>query len=290
MNKLSSIKLPDNYNYIGVFLTYKCNMYCSYCINKHSKLENVKELSGVDWIKGLSRIVTRKSLPLTIQGGEPTVHPEFPFIINGLQEEQKWMDLLSNGIFDVGKFMYEIDTQAFKRNAKYASIRFSYHEHTNSAELLSNASVLQDSGYEVGIWAVEVPTDKMKAKLMIVKDMAKELRIDFRTKEYLGTWYGKLHGMYKYPDAVSNREMIKQWNKKCKASELLINPAGDIFRCHRDLYANEYKVGNILDPELKIFNGFRPCMNYGDCNPCDIKLKFNRFQETGHCSVEVKEV
>lgn len=289
MNKLPEIKLPDNYNYIGVFLTYKCNMYCSYCINEHSKLERVKELSGTDWIRGLTRIVTRADLPLTIQGGEPTVHPEFPFIINGLQHEGLWLDLLSNGIFLVGKFMYEIDNQAFKRDAKYASIRFSYHENTNSAELLSNASVLQDSGYEVGIWGVEIPTDKMKAKLGIIKNMAKELKIDFRTKEYLGTWFGKLYGSYKYPNAVSS-ENKKTWNRKCKASELLINPAGDIFRCHRDLYANEYTVGNILNPELKIYNDFRPCMNYGDCNPCDIKLKFNRFQETGHCSVEIQEV
>jgi hypothetical protein len=29
------------------------------------------------------------------------------------------------------------------------------------------------------------------------------------------------------------------------------------------------------------------CYNFGDCNPCDVKIKTNRFQEYGHTSVEI---
>jgi hypothetical protein len=33
-----------------------------------------------------------------------------------------------------------------------------------------------------------------------------------------------------------------------------------------------------------------PCAVYGKCNSCDIKVKFNRFQEHGHSSVEVRSI
>ena len=32
----------------------------------------------------------------------------------------------------------------------------------------------------------------------------------------------------------------------------------------------------------------RPCDVYGHCNPCDIKVKTNRFQEFGHTSVQIE--
>ena len=35
---------------------------------------------------------------------------------------------------------------------------------------------------------------------------------------------------------------------------------------------------------------FRPCEFYGDCNPCDVKVKTNRFQIFGHTSVEMKNI
>jgi len=32
---------------------------------------------------------------------------------------------------------------------------------------------------------------------------------------------------------------------------------------------------------------YRDCKFYGDCNPCDIKVKTNRFQQSGHTSVDI---
>ncbi len=46
---------------------------------------------------------------------------------------------------------------------------------------------------------------------------------------------------------------------------------------------------NILDKNVKLPDKFMPCDKMGLCNPCDIKNKFDRFQETGHCSVTIKE-
>lgn len=280
------IKIPKSYNYIGIFLTLKCNVGCAYCINKYGAFDPGDEISTNAWIEVLNRIPTRQDLPLSIQGGEPTMHPGFYDIVNALYKKKKHMDLLSNGTFDLRKFCDHVSPKVFKREARYASIRLSLHDTTDLTALAIKVYMLQNSGYEVGIWGIEDADSSTNPKLTEAKSMLKWLNIDFRTKEFLGKkWEGdKVHGTYKYPSAVTGGRK-KVW---CKSSELLINPSGKVFRCHAELYANKNPLGHILDKDFKIKEGFYACENYGQCNPCDIKLKTDRFQETGHCSVEIK--
>ena len=35
---------------------------------------------------------------------------------------------------------------------------------------------------------------------------------------------------------------------------------------------------------------YRDCYVYGDCNPCDVKVKTNRFQQFGHTSVDIIDI
>jgi len=35
---------------------------------------------------------------------------------------------------------------------------------------------------------------------------------------------------------------------------------------------------------------YRECYFYGDCNPCDVKIKTNRFQQYGHTSVDIIDI
>jgi len=90
---LSKIVLPSSYNYIGVFLTLRCNLACDYCINHFGEMHQYDELSGEEWVKGLTRIQTRTDLPLSLQGGEPTLHEDFYEIVSGLKFTPK--DLLN---------------------------------------------------------------------------------------------------------------------------------------------------------------------------------------------------
>lgn len=268
---MKPIILPDNVNYIGVFLTLRCNLKCPYCINKIGEFKVQDELSASDWKKGLSRIRTREDLPITLQGGEPTIHRDFYEIVNGTW---KHMDLLTNGLFDVKEFMKKIPPSTFNRRAKYASIRFSFHEDTNPYALATKVWTLQNNGYNVGIWGLD-SNDNSE-----IKSLCKWFNLDYREKQYLD----REHGTYKYPDAITGgaRKVL------CKPSELLISPSGYIFRCHADLYANRVPVGHILEPFT--FPDYKSCDVAGSCNPCDIKLKTDRFQEFGHCSVEIKEI
>jgi sulfatase maturation enzyme AslB (radical SAM superfamily) len=228
-------------------------------------------MGAEDWIKGLNRLRTR-DIPITFSGGEPTLHPKFFDIMN---EVRKPMDLLTNGEFSVTRFMKRFSPDKFKREAPYASIRFSYHpEQMKIMELLGSVIRLQEEGYSVGVWAVG---NTIKNRL--VQLLARFMGIDFRIKELLD----KKHGHYKYPEAVNGYP--KQC--RCKPSELLIAPDGRLFRCHFELYHGLNSYGHILDNNIKLPTDFAPCENMGLCSPCDVKIKNSRHQVWGHCSVEI---
>lgn len=279
---MHNIKIPDSYNYIGCFLTFACNLKCSYCINRFKQANpKYKQLSGDEWIRGLNNIVTREDLPITLGGGEPTLHPDFYKIVNGVRGN---IDLLTNAQFDIDTFTKNIDRDRLKRDAKYASIRISYHLETMwLTNTINKVRKLQDKGYSVGVWIVNHPKDYNMLK--ICKSEFDKVGIDCRMKEFLGVYKGKLYGSYKYPsamDGVSKRCM-------CKPSEMLIAPNGDIHRCHYELYNNCRGYAHILDNGVKLIDTHMECNTYGKCNPCDIKSKFDRFQVSGHCSVSIKD-
>ena len=134
---MKEIVIPENYNYIAVFLTFACNLKCSYCINYFEKgsFSNT-HLSGKQWVKALNRITSRDDLPITIQGGEPTLHKDFIYMVNHIREDLN-IDLLTNLQFDVDSFIEQVNPDRLKRNAPYASIRVSYHPaQMNLSELI----------------------------------------------------------------------------------------------------------------------------------------------------------
>ncbi len=280
------VYIPGNYNYIGAFLTFACNLKCSYCINNfEKKITKRNRISGQDWVRGLNRIVSRDDLPVTLQGGEPSLHPDFFYIINNLKPELN-IDILTNLRFDIDLFMKEVNPDRIKRKSPYASIRVSYHpEQMDFDELSKKILKMMDKGYSIGIWGVAHP--KYENRILEAKSKCLKSGIDFRTKEFLGEYGGKLYGDYKFAGACG-----KKFRKtvRCKTTELILDSQGDVFRCHSDLYTGKAAIGNITDPCFEIEDKFRECVNFGYCNPCDVKVKTNRFQQHGHTSVEIQSV
>lgn len=281
---MQPIIMPENYNYIGVFLTFACDLRCSYCINYFEQdIIKRKNISGKDWVRGLNRIISRDDLPVTLQGGEPSLCPDFIYVINNLKPELN-IDILTNLQFDVDEFIKKVNLDRIRRNAPYASIRVSYHpEQMDLDEIIKKTLKMLEAGFSIGIWGVMHP--KYEKIILEAQSKCQKRSIDFRTKEFLGEYNGKLFGTYKYPGACD-----KKFKKKvqCRTTELLIDSQGDIFRCHADLYVGIDPIGHILDPNFQIEDKFRDCSNFGHCNPCDIKVKTNRFQQYGHTSVEVQ--
>lgn len=281
---MKPIVIPEGHNYIAVFLTLACNLRCSYCINKFEKGHLEKNrLSGEDWVKGLNRIISRDDLPLTLQGGEPSLHPDFFYILNNINPGLN-IDVLTNLQFDIDKFMKNVDPNRIKRKAPYASIRVSYHPETMKLEpLVKKVLKLKDAGYSIGIWGVLHPVQE--EEVLMAQEYCASLGIDFRTKEFLGEYEGRMYGTMKY-DGACDRKFEKP--VLCRTTELIVGPNGGIYRCHSDLYEQRPHMAHILDPEFQIDDTFRPCGVFGHCNPCDIKVKTNRFQIFGHTSVEIK--
>lgn len=283
---MKNIIIPKTYNYIATFVTLACNYRCSYCINyfEDGKFDK-RMMSGKDWVTGLNRIVSRQDLPVTLGGGEPTIHKDFIYIINNIKPELK-IDILTNIQFDVDNFIKNVKPEKLNRVAPYASIRVSYHpEVMRLDETLSKVLKMQNAGFKIGIWGVLHPVQK--DIILAAQEKAKSMGIDFRTKEFLGDYEDDLHGTYRYEGACD-----KKFRKTClcKTTELIIGPSGAIYRCHSDLYEGREPIGHILDPDFEIEDKFRPCDWFGHCNPCDIKVKTNRFQQFGHTSVEIKDI
>ncbi len=287
VRELPPIYIPKGYNYVAVFLTLSCDLKCSYCINSYGNTEHLHPIHnwmmpGSQWIKTLNRLELPHDMPVTLCGGEPSLHPDFYKIINGLKPELN-IDILTNLQFDIKRFLKEANPERISRNAPYASIRVSYHpEVMDFDELREKILILIDNGYSVGLWAVAHPSSHDEIEK--ARNHCAKAGIDFRVKEFLGVFQEKVYGRYKYPGSVEGRRDI---TVQCRISELIVGPSGDIFRCHGDLYQGRESIGNISDKDFVIRDVFRQCENYGSCNPCDVKIKTNRFQQNGHTSVEI---
>jgi ferredoxin len=283
-----------HHNYVAFFLTLSCNLKCPYCINLHEKtsgsLRNRRDMMTADqWIEAANRLVLRKDLPLTLQGGEPTLHKGFYRIINEVKPEIK-MDLMTNMMFDARQFVRRAPVWRFDRQAPYASIRVSYHPGQNCIEdLIAKTHIMQDAGFKVGLYGILHPDETLAAHIRKVEERCLSEGIDFRVKEFLGCYRDKLYGTFKYADSVMGRH---KHHCQCRTTEILVDPAGNLFRCHADLYHSRVPISHILDREFNEneIDIFRNCSNYGGCNPCDVKVKTNRFQIFGHTSVEIRNI
>lgn len=289
------IHLPENYKYIAAFLTMRCNLNCSFCINAFDKSKEFnrtkfKEISGEEWVKILNKIEPKENVPVTLSGGEPFLHKDFIYIINNIKPELK-IDILTNlqwGDSGIQRFIDEVTPKKINRDAKYPSIRVSYHpEQMGDGErLISNAKKLKDAGFSIGIYSVLYPSPEQLEAINQMQFRCADAGILFRLKEFLGEYKSELYGDYtKYLGAVNSQELK---NCLCKTSELIISPGGKVYRCHRDLYHEENPIGDITLDDFQIEDKFRFCDKHGECNPCDVKVKTNYKQQLGHTSVEIK--
>jgi hypothetical protein len=280
---MDKIEIPSEINYAEIYFTLRCNFQCAYCINHLNSAERKKkELPAEKFIEGANRI-NWKELPLTIGGGEPTLRKDFYDLVNGLNPSIK-IDLLTNCNFDIDTFIYKMSPTRFSsKEDAYKAIRVSYHPSMSKPEaLIKKVSILQDAGYSIGIFGINHPLN-LHANIQM-SELARKSRVYFFIKDFLGEYNNKLFGYYKYPEGLDSIKKIRQ----CRIQEILIGPNGYIYRCHRDLYLDEHRQAYFPDPNLKLDYKFTTCPNFGECNPCDLKLKTNRFLEMGSCSVEIK--
>lgn len=280
------VALPDSYNYIGAFLTFRCPYRCSYCINRFDGRDRRSvELSGSEWIDFFDRLDSR-DIPVTLQGGEPGSHPDFFDIVAGTLTKRP-VDILTNLEFDLGRFVERVNPARINRQAPYAPIRVSYHPEQFPLEtVLQKVRFLLNNGFRVGLYGVLHPQylTAVKHAAAVCADEG----IDFRTKPFLGWYKGVLHGDFAYAGASDGKGRTRRC--ECAPTELLVAPDGSIQRCHSFLYTGLRPLGHIRDHALRLSDDYLSCNRFGSCNPCDVKIKNNRFQRFGHVSARIRNI
>jgi len=259
---LEPLAPPPTLNYIGVFLTLGCNLNCAYCINDPEQSAGRKalfplqapEMSPDYWVKALSRLPARPDLPITLQGGEPSLYWRGKGLGGLLAGLSNSFDLLTNLTLPADIFADRLAGQQNKlrRAAPYPSIRVSYHAHemeklwhgNGFARLIENCEALGDHGFtvspdkslsDVGIYVVDHPDNQ------VTDEMRRFVsgRVPLEMKPFLGVHDGMLHGDYLYPfstDLIARGFAEQTLNVECRTTELLIDPLGFVWGCHFHLY------------------------------------------------------
>lgn len=303
--KMEKIKLPDSYHYLSAFLTFRCNLNCSFCVNNASSdcfsRKAFKEISGKKWVEALNRIDAPEDIPVSFVGGEPSLHKDFIYILNNLKPEFG-IDIVTNlwwGEDKLGNFINNISPERIDNFSPFPSIRASYHpeEMGEGEKLIKNAIKLKKAGFDIGVEGIMYPTPFQLEHLERMAIRCRAVDISFRPKSFIGIYEGEddlkrpfsiTHGDYsKYPGAVFGEKNLECM---CKTSNFLINPSCDIYRCQRDLLLTENCVGSLLNSDFQIKDEYIKCVNYGQCHPCDVKVKTNNKQELGTTLVEIKGV
>jgi MoaA/NifB/PqqE/SkfB family radical SAM enzyme len=292
MTKNISISTPFN-SYWAVFLTLGCNLKCPFCIQTISgPIPNYDIARSDVWVKFLNSIEGRskkrflrrdKVKKLALIGGEPTLHPDFFEIINGLDRE--WSLTITTNLGtklfnDIGLFA--------KRVKRRKRIRFhpSFHgDLTDIKEFISKIKDLQRAGLKINrTFVVSYPPDEIN-KFKDYQAIFNKHGILLEKQRFCGFHEGVLYPLKgdesesEFKDSIADYPKYKEAcgaaSKEkiyCKMNKVLFAPDGSIYNCHYKLYSKSVdSYGNLFskDVQIKIPTDFFLCNDYGFCNPCD---------------------
>lgn len=242
------------------FLTLSCNFSCTYCITRFSPDFDFSysHLSADCWtnffnsIDGISDIV--------FNGGEPTLYPGFPEIINSLRPLR---------LIAIGTNYSDLATTALLKISPRDELILdgSFHPRSISHHDISrNLLRLQDAGFKVRVHALNYPGFKTPPSTWI-RDF-KFHGIEAFLQQYEGFWGGTLRPK---PSKVPACSLEGTSTVKCSRSIYTpIGPDGTVYFCHYLMYSHRALpfIGHIFDHQIS-FPTSITCPHYGWCSPCD---------------------
>ncbi len=288
---MKKIILPQDYDYVGIYLTDKCFLKCPYCITSHhgSRFigrEGSAYLSPEEWVRGLNRLVLPKDVPVSLQGGEPFLYKGIWQILENIEHKVDIMTALPPHL--TREHFLKLKTlQWNQRQAPYPTIRVSFHKGQNDfKQLIERIAGLNDI-LSIGLYYLTHPSVSQE-EINAMKACAKEKGVEFRAKDFLGFYEGKMYGELKYPGSVDGKKQGVM--VACRNTVMPVGPDGAIYLCHSDLYFNrrDRALGHILDETFEFPKEHVPCENFGLCSECDVKIKNNHYQQFGYTSVDIR--
>lgn len=85
-----------------LFLTENCNMHCRHCYGSFSRQKRVDDLPLETWQGIIEQAIDAKVFYFALSGGEPTVYPWFPDLVDYLVERNQYFSLVTNGLWRPG--------------------------------------------------------------------------------------------------------------------------------------------------------------------------------------------
>lgn len=236
-------------------------------------------LSGDQWISFLNGLYHPEGRPLALIGGEPTIHPDFVNILNGLEG---YMVTVTTNL--KSRFYKDLKRSIESLKPK-CPIRFntSFHPNLISAEEFCNR-ILQMKG--AGLWVDQIAmVDHPGSQFENYRSVFTQYGIRLTPQSLLGKWEGQLypdpneftvkndpreHGI---TDMVRYREGFSAQTRRpmlCSTKRFLIAPDGVVYNCHYRLYSRSNShCGKLADSSVTLPEDFFQCEDYGFCNPCD---------------------
>jgi hypothetical protein len=257
---------------IQLFITFRCSGDCPYCIQGKIKRNVYTEVSTDKWIDLIKG--HQHGTKIGLIGGEPTVYKGFKDII-----EQCANDYVLTVTTNLKSKLFE-DFNSFLLWASKYKVRWnmSFHPSVLSVNDFVNKVTLMRLH---GLWVDQVASVDCEEVRKYHKELCDSnigfwLQIDTSiddkgvlhpTKEELHTYGSGETGIYDYKEYSFLCDGVKKKiDVFCMTKKLLVNPEGEVFRCHRDIYSRENSIGNIFDRNV---TPNYICPNLGTCNPCD---------------------
>ena len=292
--------------YYGVFLNLTCSLRCEYCVQKIScpaiPAAQYPMKSGKEWVEALNSLTSRskkrflrtaKRKKISITGGEPTLHPDFAYIINNLDKD--WNITVTSNLFSP---FYE-KASSLKQIKKKRGLKFNFSYHflyTPIDKFIDTLKRVKDAGifaHIVFIVAHPGHIEEVKKYRDILLKVHPIVKLQRFTGYYKDTLYPVESGYdieCQQQDGIRNyhdyREGFSQKGKRdmlCRMHKVLFAPNGDIYNCHYKVYtAHPDRFGNIFQEDLSVNipQDYFLCHDYGFCNPCDSEgHEFKRLNE-----------
>lgn len=241
-------------------MTLSCNFHCVYCITKFAPDYDFsfKHLQDSDWsdffhsTQGISDII--------FNGGEPTLFPNFPYLVNSLPP----LNLLAIGTNYSGLATNSL-LKLTPRDDLILDGTFHPHFITHHA-ISQNLLKLKAAGFRVRVHALSYPGFKAKPSSWIHNFRIQG--IDAFIQEYEGFWDDVL---LPKPSKLPACSLKLKTRVNCTRSIYTpIAPDGSIYFCHYLMYSRNPhgRLGHISDNQV-LFPDLLDCPYYGWCSPCD---------------------
>ncbi len=113
------IKKDIYFRYFEVPITTRCSLNCAECNNLIQFYERPQNFKATDILRDIKRVccVTERISMVRILGGEPLVHPDLAYILNGLKEIDKIQQVQ---IVTNGTLLFNEECLSIIRNKKFS--------------------------------------------------------------------------------------------------------------------------------------------------------------------------